>query len=619
MRHLPRRTSTPGRLLIRRAAVVGASIAATLALAAPASAATSVQIDDGTLQINGDSANNKIALFNQAASIAIDLGADGTAEFTADRTAFTKVEAKGGNGDDELSVVNAGGALDLPITLDGGNGNDSLRGAAGAETLLGGSGDDVADGNIGADTAKLGSGNDRFQWDPGDGSDTVEGEGGTDALDFNGSNIGELIDVTANGDRVRLTRNVASINMDLAGVETTRVRTLGGADTITVGDLSGTGMRVADVDLRAFDGAGDAADDTVIARGTDAADRFNVVPAGSKVRLDGPASDVEVTSAEAQDHARVAALGEADTITSDSRVPGPGQVDIDGGDGADRSTTRGTDGDDEIGIARNGTDVVATFATGFGVVNHVAVESLNVQGLAGADRLSGLNGIGALTALTLDGGEGADDVRGGDGADTLIGGNGDDHVDGNLGADRAQLGSGDDRFQWDPGDGSDTVEGQSGADALDFNGSNIGEQIDVIANGGRVRLTRNIASITMDFNDIESSVIRSLGGADQVTVGDLSGTDLKTADVDLAAFGGGGDTSADTVIVNGREKADNVNVTASGQQVLVGGLPALTRISGSESLNDTLRLNTLGGKDQVTIDPNAELLITPVIDLGTGQ
>ena len=619
MRHLPRRTSTLGPLLIRRAAVVGASLAATLALAAPASAATSVQIDDGALQINGDSANNKIALFNQAASIAIDLGADGTAEFTADRTAFTKVEVKGGNGDDELTVGNAGGALDLPITLDGGNGNDSLRGAAGAETLIGGSGDDLADGNIGADTAKLGSGNDRFQWDPGDGSDTVDGEGGTDALDFNGSNIGELIDVTANGSRVRLTRNIASIAMDLDGLESVKVRALGGTDEVNVGDLSGTGLRVTDVDLRGFDGNADGVADAVTARGTGAADRFSVGESAGQVLLDGPGSDVKVTSAEAADHARVAALGEADTITSDSRVPGPGQVDIDGGDGADRATTRGTDGDDEIGIARNGTDVVTTFATGFGVVNHVAVESLTVQGLAGADRLSGLNGIGALTALTLDGGEGADNVRGGDGADTLIGGNGDDHVDGNLGADMARLGAGDDRFQWDPGDGSDSVEGQSGADALDFNGSNIGEQIDVTANGGRVRLTRNVASITMDFNDIESSVIRSLGGADQVTVGDLSGTDLKTADVDLAAFGGGGDNSADTVIVNGREKADNVNVTASGQQVLVGGLPALTRISGSESLNDTLRLNTLGGKDQVTIDPNAELLITPVIDLGAGQ
>ena len=188
---------------------------------------------------------------------------------------------------------------------------------------------------------------------------------------------------------MRLTRNVASIAMDLDGLETIKVRALGGADEISVGDLTGTGLRVTDVDLRAFDGAGDAADDKVIARGTDAADRFNVVPAGGKVRLDGPASDVEVTSAEAQDHARVAALGEADTITSDSHVPGPGQVDIDGGDGADRATTKGTDGDDEIGIARNGTDVVATFATGFGGVNHVAVESLTVQGLAGADRLIG--------------------------------------------------------------------------------------------------------------------------------------------------------------------------------------------------------------------------------------
>ena len=383
MRHLPRRNSPGAPLLIRRAAVAGASIAATLALAAPASAATSVQIDDGTLQISGDGANNKIALFNQPASIAIDLGADGTAEFTADRTAFTKVEAKGGNGDDELSVVNAGGALDLPITLDGGHGNDSLRGAAGAETLIGGSGDDLADGNIGADTARLGSGNDRFQWDPGDGSDTVEGEGGTDALDFNGSNIGEQIEVTANGSRARLTRNVASIAMDLDDLESINVRALGGADEIAVGDLTGTGLRVTDVDLRATAGDGDGAADTVTARGTDAADRFSIGDAAGQVLLDGPGSDVKVTAAEAPDHARVAALGEADTITTDSHVPGPGQVDIDGGDGADRATTKGTDGDDTIGIARNGTDVVATFASGFAAVNHVAVESLGVQGLGG--------------------------------------------------------------------------------------------------------------------------------------------------------------------------------------------------------------------------------------------
>jgi hypothetical protein len=60
-------------------------------------------------------------------------------------------------------------------------------------------------------------------------------------------------------------------------------------------------------------------------------------------------------------------------------------------------------------------------------------------------------------------------------------------------------------------------------------------------------------------------------------------------------------------------------VTRSGEQVLVTGLPAQTTISGSEGLNDTLRLNTLGGKDRVTIDPDAELLITPVVDLGADQ
>jgi hypothetical protein len=36
-----------------------------------------------------------------------------------------------------------------------------------------------------------------------------------------------------------------------------------------------------------------------------------------------------------------------------------------------------------------------------------------------------------------------------------------------------------------------------------FNGANIAEQIDISANGGRVRFTRDIASVTMDLNDVE--------------------------------------------------------------------------------------------------------------------
>ena len=56
-------------------------------------------------------------------------------------------------------------------------------------------------------------------WNPGDGSDTVEGQDGTDTLVFNGANVNEKIDISANGHRARFTRDVANITMDLNGVE----------------------------------------------------------------------------------------------------------------------------------------------------------------------------------------------------------------------------------------------------------------------------------------------------------------------------------------------------------------------------------------------------------------
>ena len=491
--------------------------------AAPSSAATGAQFDGDTLQIFGDNGEQTLAIVNQPSTYVLDIGNNGTADFTFDRSTFSKIEVDAKGGDDRIDLVNGGGALDKPITVDGGAGNDTLRGAAGAEKLLGGSGDDDIDGNIGNDTVDGGSGNDRIEWDPGDGSDTVDGASGTDALDFNGSNIGEQIGVTANGARARLTRNVASIDMDLGSLEQIRVRTVGGSDAVTVGDLRGTGVRTVSSDLRASDGTADGVADNVIVQGTDAADRFDVgATSDGKVRVDGSGVGVEVTSAETQDNVDVDTLGDADTVVSGVSVPGPGSVTVDGGDGADTSIYKGTGGDDEIDVARNGNDVVAAFVDGGGIVNHRAVESLEVRGEAGADTITGQNGIGTLTALTVDGGPGADTLRGGDGDDTVQGGDGDDIVAGGRGADTARLGNGDDRFQWNPGDGNDVAEGQSGLDTVDFNGSNIGEQIDVSAQAGRVQLTRNVAAVTLDFAGFEASKVRVLGGSDQVTIGDLA-------------------------------------------------------------------------------------------------
>jgi hypothetical protein len=272
-----------------------------------------------------------------------------------------------------------------------------------------------------------------------------------------------------------------------------------------------------------------------------------------------------------------------------------------------------------VTVVRNGVDELATVAPETARLDTTAVESLVVLGLGGDDMLVGLNGIGALTSLTLDGGGGNDTLRGGDGADLLIGGPGDDFVDGNIGADRALLGSGADTFQWDPGDGSDAVEGQGGVDRLDFDGSNIGENLSLVASGRRVRLSRDVGAVTMDLDGVEQANLRMLGGADNVTVDTLAGTVLKAVAVDLSAIAGGGDGAADALTVNGTGARDVVHVTRSGSEVSVAGLSALTRVAGSEPALDTLRVQTLAGNDDVTVAPDVPDAIGVQVDLGADE
>ena len=113
-----------------------------------------------------------------------------------------------GSGDTLLAgTLNADAGL---LTLDGGDGADTLAGGAGADTLLGGDGDDLIDGNLGADTRSWAPATTRSSRDPGDGSDTVEGQAGTDTMLFNGANIGEQMELSANGNRLRFTRNIAA-------------------------------------------------------------------------------------------------------------------------------------------------------------------------------------------------------------------------------------------------------------------------------------------------------------------------------------------------------------------------------------------------------------------------
>jgi Ca2+-binding RTX toxin-like protein len=609
-----RTTTTAGRRALALSALTGALFLALLGFGADrASAAYTAVVNGGTLELTGDGASDSLLLAADSTTLVVDVGSDGTADFSFDRSTFTAILVEAGRGDDVVRTV--GNLIDETLTVDGGPGDDQLFGGNGPDQLIGGAGNDFVDGNLGTDLAQLGSGNDRFQWDPGDSSDTVEGQGGTDTLDFNGSNIAELMEASANGPRVRFTRNIASIVMDLDDVEAASVRTLGGADIVTVNDLAGTDLRTVDVDLTATLGGGDSEIDTVVARATDGPDSVSLGSSAGKPAVLGLFAVTRITAAEAADTLSAATLGGADTVTTGvGLVPGPGSVSADGGDDADTLRYNGTGGADVIQVVANGT-AAAVAGDSTALVSGL-VESLVVSGLGGNDTIVGTGNLAALTSITMDGGAGDDDLRGGNGADLLLGGTGNDHVDGNQGTDTAQLGSGNDRFQWDPGDSSDTVEGQGGTDTLDFNGSNIGEILEASANGPRVRFTRNIATVTTDLNDVEAINLRTFGGADVVTVGDLSGTDVRTVDVDLSSSLGGGDGSADSIVVNGSERRDVVNVTASGAQVLASGLFAQTRIVGSEPASDTLEVRTLGGNDDVTVAPTVADLIAAIVDLG---
>ena len=174
----------------------------------------------------------------------------------------------GEGGNDNLSLDETNGPLP-GAALFGGDGND---------TLIGGSGDDFVDGGAGNDTILLGAGDDTFQWNPGDGSDTVDGQGGSDTMLFNGTDAAENIDISANGNHVRFTRDVGGVAMDLVGVETINFSALGAATSSpSTTRPQPTFPRSTWTSTRHF-GHGDGQHDSVIVNGTDGADTIHVQP-----------------------------------------------------------------------------------------------------------------------------------------------------------------------------------------------------------------------------------------------------------------------------------------------------------------------------------------------------
>jgi Ca2+-binding RTX toxin-like protein len=171
------------------------------------------------------------------------------------------------------------------------------------------------------------------------------------------------------------------------------------------------------------------------------------------------------------------------------------------------------------------------------------------------------------------------------------------------------MGAGDDTFVWNPGDDNDTLEGQAGFDTMLFNGSNVAEIVDLSANGGRATFFRNVANVTMDLNDVETISFDAFGGADNITVNDLTGTDVTTVALNLGAVGGGGDGQVDTIFVNATNGDDVIQIVNDGGVVRVLGLAAEVDIFNFEA-HDRIVINGLAGDDVIEASGLTGLFLT---------
>jgi len=302
--------------------------------------------------------------------------------------------------------------------------------------------------------------------------------------------------------------------------------------------------------------------------------------------------------------------------------PGEGSDFNEGGEDNDTVEVNGGNGAETFAVTANGSRVrfdrtaPAPFSLDIGSTENLV---LNMNG--GDDVFTAGNGLATLIQITVDGGTGNDNITGGDGADRLLGGDGNDTIKGGRGDDAIFLGAGDDTFTWNPGDGSDVVEGQDGTDAMIFNGANIAERIEIAANGGRVRFTRDIANITMDLDGVERIDFNALGGADNITVDDLRGTDVTAVNLNLASTIGGttGDSAADTVNVNGTVAEDAISISGSAGVTTVFGMVPLIHITGAESALDRLVVNGLAGDDVIEASALAAGEIQFTANGGTGD
>jgi len=365
---------------------------------------------------------------------------------------------------------------------------------------------------------------------------------------------------------------------------------------------------------------------TVVLNGGDGADNLTVtatVAEIAKAVVNGDAGNDLLTGARTADDLRGGA--------GNDRLAGfVGNDDMEGGDGNDTLVWNNGDNNDVMdgdagndGVEVNGAPTLGdtfTIQPAGGRIRFdrtnlvpfsldILTERLEVNGLGGNDTATASGSLAALTLLSLNGGAGVDALTGADGPDliqggeendSLAGGGGDDRILGDRGNDAMNGGAGDDTLVWNNGDNNDAMEGETGRDAIEVNGSpGAGDVFTVVPAGGRIDFDRtNLVAFSLDIGTSEAMSLNGLGGNDNVTVGEVA------AFLVAVAGGAGNDTltgagAAETLLGG---SGDDI-ITPGGGGDVAAGDEGNDTIAVRDGVADFVRCGD--GADQVTADAAA--------------
>jgi Ca2+-binding RTX toxin-like protein len=368
----------------RRARVALLAGCATIAVAAPASAATTNAFDAATgkltvgfndiTDITIGAAAGKVQVNGANATGDIDASAVKTLEVRETDTAGTNANTV------DLSGVTGADYTQLTSTL--------IRAEGGVDTLTGTQLDDRIEGGKGNDVMNGIDGNDTLVWRQGEGSDTMNGGDGVDTIENDGGTGPETFETNAvpNSARVTFKRTApvgTEFTLDIGGAEKLVNNMSDGDDVFKGNDLS---TLVTTVN-------GGTGNDTIT--GTVAGDTLN-----------GEAGNDTINGAKGNDTMNG---GDNDDVLIWN--PGDGSDTDEGGLGNDVVQDNGGAAAEHFIVSANGQRVTATRDTGAPFFLDISAETLALNMGGGDDSADINNGLGALIKVAVNAGEGNDTIN----------------------------------------------------------------------------------------------------------------------------------------------------------------------------------------------------------------